>query len=77
MAMSEEGINMLGTIKLPNNLKMVQLPNKNYDSDKESSSKKSPQQKPQNRPPIIKKIPEAGNLDEIREEDTFDVRPQK
>jgi len=33
-----EGINMLGTIKLPSNLKLIQdtLPESNYDSDKES-----------------------------------------
>ena len=39
---SSESINMLGTIKLPSNLKLIQsnLPGSNYDSDKESKRPK-------------------------------------
>lgn len=64
---SAENINMLGTIKLPSNLKLISdnLPGSNYDSDKSdkdppSSTKKVKINKPKRQSPDL-------GLDEIKE----------
>ena len=60
---------MLGTIKLPHNMKLIQgnLPESNYDSDKESKKDETPAYK-------AKKLLNSDDpLDEIAEVNEIDV----